>query len=187
MRGKTWTFVRPRDAEKVIRFEATGETFGAKYKAQGWLRDHGYRYGSTSVPCPFVAAMKGEHYTLPQKLYNFSQDDYMQVGAVMYSYDYRDGWVEVWLVEPMIILDLVLKHQWYDMIVSGEKREEYRDRDKWLRRIRSKPYTHVRFRRGYTGTAAIYRIDGIAIGTGRPDWGAPADTPVIIIRIGEKY
>lgn len=32
-------------------------------------------------------------------------------------------------------LDLVLKHKWYDMIASGEKREEYRDVDTWAHRL----------------------------------------------------
>lgn len=89
--------------------------------------------------------------------------------------------------EPMLILDLVLTYKWYDMIVSGKKREEYRNIAKWLKRILSKPYTHVRFRRGYTSTATIYRIDGIACGMGRTEWGAPADERVVIIRIGERY
>ena len=34
------------------------------------------------------------------------------------------------------ILDLVLKGQWYDMIESGEKPEEYRDKKPyWIKRL----------------------------------------------------
>lgn len=36
----------------------------------------------------------------------------------------------------MKILDLVLKHKWYDMYLSGEKSEEYRDiTPYWFRRL----------------------------------------------------
>ena len=36
----------------------------------------------------------------------------------------------------MKILDLVLKHKWYDMIASGEKREEYREiKPYWFKRL----------------------------------------------------
>lgn len=36
-----------------------------------------------------------------------------------------------------------------------------------------KELTHARFRRGYTHTAMLFRIDNIAIGRGKPEWGAP--------------
>lgn len=188
MRGNIWNFNKPCDPEKVIRFEnTTGETFGAMYKAKAWLNAHGYVYGSTDAVSPYLPAMKGDRYELPQKLYNFELDDYLQVNAVCYSHDYRSGWVEVWLVEPMYILDLVVTYKWYDMILSGEKREEYRDIQKWRRRIVGKPYTHVRFRRGYTSTCQILRVDRITTGIGREDWGAPQDRKVFIIRLGERY
>jgi len=186
MRGNLWNFNRPRDPEKVMRFENTGETFSALYKAKAWLSEHGYRYGSTDIG-PYLPAMKGEEYDLPQKLHNFDLDDYLRVNAVCYSNDYREGWVEVWLVEPMYILDLVLTYKWYDMILSGEKREEYRDLDKWRKRIVGKPYTHVRFRRGYTSTCQILRLDGVTSGIGRAEWGAPLDKKVLIIKLGERY
>ena len=36
----------------------------------------------------------------------------------------------------MKILDLILKHKWYDMIASGEKREEYREiKPYWEKRL----------------------------------------------------
>lgn len=36
----------------------------------------------------------------------------------------------------MIILDLILKGKWYDMIASGEKPEEYREiKSYWIKRI----------------------------------------------------
>ena len=186
MRGNIWNFVRP-SADKIIRFENKGETFSAMYQAQHWLYDNGYKYGSSCCPSPYIPAMKGEHYTLPQKLYNFDLEDYLQVNAVMYSPDYREGYVEVWLVEPMYCLDLVLKYKWYDMIESGEKPEEYRDIQKWRKRIVGKPFTHVRFHRGYTAKSMVFRFDGLRIGRGNTQWGAPADRDVFIISLGERY
>lgn len=187
MRGKLWTFVRPQDASKIVRFESDGTLFSAMYKAKRWLLDNGYRYGSADTGA-YIPAIKGEEYTLPQKLYNFEIEDYLQVNAVCYSGDYRDGWVEVWLVEPMYILDLILKHEWYAMIERGEKPEEYRDLcDHWRRRILGKPYTHVRFHDGYTTTVMLWRIDGVRVGRGNVAWGAPADRDVIILSLGERW
>ncbi len=44
-----------------------------------------------------------------------------------------------------------------------------------------KPYTHVRFRYGYTKRTFIHKIDSITIGRGKPEWGAPTDRDVFII------
>lgn len=98
----------------------------------------------------------------------------------------------------MKILDLVLKGKWYDMEVSGEKTEEYREiKGHWIQRllrggyIRNtipvfQQYTHVRIRRGYTSTTALFPIKEMTIGYGNPDWGAPTDREVFIIKLGEK-
>lgn len=43
-------------------------------------------------------------------------------------------------------------------------------------------YTHVRFHYGYTQRCFINRIDSITIGRGNPEWGAPTDRDVFIIR-----
>ena len=188
MRGKQWSFIRPVKEGAVIRFlNSSGETFGAKYQAQAWLHEHGYRYGSSDWG-PYIPAIKAEKYDLPQKLYNFDLEDYKRVNAVMYSQDYRDGWVEVWLVEYMCCLDLPLKYKWFDMIDRGEKLEEYRDK-KWLKRLRLHEYTHIRFRRGYTSRTAIFRYDGFRFGTPKPGWCEPEDEgkELLVIKIGERY
>ena len=92
----------------------------------------------------------------------------------------------------MKILDLTLKKRWYEMIESGGKREEYREyKDYWRKRLidqdklRPKPYTHVRFRYGYTKRTMLYKIDEIIIGRGNPYWGAPTDKDVFIIKFHE--
>lgn len=44
-------------------------------------------------------------------------------------------------------------------------------------------YTHVRFRYGYTKRTMMFTIDSITTGfDGRPEWGAPTDKPVFIIK-----
>lgn len=45
-----------------------------------------------------------------------------------------------------------------------------------------KPYTHVLFRYGYTKRCFIHKIDSITIGRGNPEWGAPIDRDVFIIK-----
>lgn len=186
MRGKLWNFIRPADPKKVMRFENTGKDFSAMYQAQHWLHENGYCYGSSDCS-HYIPAMKGERYTLPQKLYNFDLKEYLRVNAVCYSNNYRGGWVEVWQVEPMYILDLVVTYRWYDMILNDEKREEYRDIEKWRKRIVGKPYTHVRFHRGYTSTCQLLRLDSVMSGIGRAEWGAPQDKKVLILKLGERY
>lgn len=109
----------------------------------------------------------------------------------------------------MRVLDLPLKKEWYNMIESGIKREEYRKiKPYWCKRLAvcSNPlcwwrdgnkgchfrqalqclnrlsYTHVRFRYGYTTRTMFFEIDSITIGMGKPEWGAPTDQPVFIIK-----
>ena len=98
------------------------------------------------------------------------------------------------------ILHLPLKAKWYDMQESGIKTEEYREQTPyWCKRLlgvdtplfshrygyqacNPKGYTHVLFRYGYTKRCFINRIDSITIGRGRPEWGAPTDRDVFIIK-----
>ena len=97
----------------------------------------------------------------------------------------------------MIILDLVLKTKWYEMIESGEKTEEYREfKDYWVRRLGKKvglnpwggphyefsPFTHVRFHCGYTNRTMLREIESMRLGYGKPEWGAPKGTRVFIIK-----
>lgn len=131
----------------------------------------------------------------------------------------------------MIILDLPLKKEWYNMIESGVKPEEYREvtpywcnrllygcplgiKDYWepvLERTfeaisengerlpnsynlqhllawqyGTRGYTHVRFRYGYTKRTMLFELDNIRIGFGNPEWGAPEDKEVFILKIGKR-
>lgn len=85
--------------------------------------------------------------------------------------------------DDMKVLHLVLKSKWYKMQECGDKTEEYRDvTEYWTDRILFKHFTHVCFHQGYTNTTFIRKIDCIAIGYGRPEWGAPLNRKVIIIK-----
>ena len=108
----------------------------------------------------------------------------------------------------MIILHLPLKKEWYEMIESGVKTEEYREiKPYWENRIRCQAYgvcspkapclrartvgdcgiryTHVKFSYGYTKRTMTFEIESISIGRGNPEWGAPAED-VFIIKLGTR-
>lgn len=101
----------------------------------------------------------------------------------------------------MKTLYLPLKKEWYEMIESGEKREEYREFSKyWEKRLIEEYKTHkdspvsqcflkrfhaVCFSYGYTKRRMLWECEGITIGQGRPEWGAP-DYAVFIIKLGKR-
>lgn len=86
----------------------------------------------------------------------------------------------------MKILYLSLKAQWYEMIESGEKKEEYREiKEYWLKRLSDKHYDAVQFSYGYTERTMMFEIESITTGKGNPQWGAP-DKDVFIIRLGRR-
>ncbi len=105
------------------------------------------------------------------------------------------------------VLRLVLKKPWYDMIASGEKREEYRDATRyWTRRIRNvakkameliggkgKLPVVIAFSCGYTKADMFFECDGITrhfeysvrCTSPRMAWGEP-DTSHYVIKLGER-
>ena len=121
-------------------------------------------------------------------------------------------------------LFLPLKKEWYEMIESGVKTEEYREiKPYWIKRLleiidvhhthyeniddecawfyanrvelmktdyglggfRVKSYKCVTFSYGYTKRTMTFQLEGISIGRGRKDWGAPKED-VFIIHLGRK-
>lgn len=71
--------------------------------------------------------------------------------------------------ELCAVLPLVLKRKWYDMIESGEKKEEYRDFTPfWQKRIENFLYLNpgknyvVAFQRGYKKPSMWFTLYGIA-------------------------
>lgn len=51
--------------------------------------------------------------------------------------------------------------------------------------VKIKDYTHVKFSYGYTKRTMTFEIERIAIGKGKPEWGAPAED-VFIIKLGKR-
>ena len=88
-------------------------------------------------------------------------------------------------------LRLNLKAVWYNLIESGEKKEEYREiKDYWTKRLTQEDgtfvgYDTITFVYGYTKKEMTFKCAGIRVGKGNPAWGAPEDD-VYIISIGEK-
>lgn len=78
-------------------------------------------------------------------------------------------------------LHLVVKRQWYDMIVNGNKREEYRIiKPYWSKRLFAHIFTHVAFHNGYSATVATFELIHIFVGFGMQQWGAPSEIVYII-------
>jgi len=87
----------------------------------------------------------------------------------------------------MKILHLTLKKQWFDMIKSGEKREEYREiKPYWDKRL-NKSYDVIRFRNGYSKGSPVITVEikEILTGLGIVEWGAPEGEKVYILKLGE--
>lgn len=85
------------------------------------------------------------------------------------------------------VLRLTLKRKWFDMIASGEKREEYREIKDWIiSRLHGKTYDAVEFSNGYGAHVPKVTVEflGWGTGTGRAKWGATPGKPTIIIRLG---
>ncbi len=111
---------------------------------------------------------------------------------------------------PPKVLHLFLRHKWYDMIASGEKKEEYRDIKIWGRRVCTFGRTElcegkcrecqylingdiyhttvnkVCLHRGYTSTTLTYEVPLITIKEGNTDWGAPKGKEVISLWLYKK-
>lgn len=103
-------------------------------------------------------------------------------------------------------LYLPLKKEWFEMIESGEKREEYRAiKPYWMRRLCPKwqscclclnqgiltcigkglgrSYERVVFSYGYTRRRMCFNLISVSVGIGNSAWGAPP-SPVFILKLG---
>jgi len=84
------------------------------------------------------------------------------------------------------VLRLTLKRKWFDMIASGEKREEYRTPEKWiLSRLEGKEYDRIEFKNGYGQNVPTMEVEylGWSIDFGQLRWGAGFDE-LVVIRLG---
>lgn len=112
------------------------------------------------------------------------------------------------MMPDMKCLHLTLNRRWFDLIASGEKKEEYRelkeywanrliwdqfswDFKNWQSHIAAAPdlfFNHfdtIVFKNGYSKKSPIMEVEfnGIRIGKGQSKWGAP-DCDVFIISLG---
>lgn len=86
----------------------------------------------------------------------------------------------------MKILHFTLSKRWFEMIVRGEKREEYREiKDYWIKRLEGKDYDAIQFRNGYSPTSptVLVYLNRIVKRVGKPEWGAP-EHPVYVLKLG---
>jgi hypothetical protein len=104
----------------------------------------------------------------------------------------------------MKTLHLTLKKKWFDMIASGEKKEEYRElKDFWRDRlyVNKVTYTHgyptfkrvfkkfdvVVFKHGYARNAPTITLEwlGCDIGPAKPEWSDNWQGNVFVIKLGK--
>lgn len=87
-------------------------------------------------------------------------------------------------------LHLVLKHEWFFLIESNIKKEEYREikpyYEQRLSKENIKNFDKVCFHRGYTSNTMTFEIISISKGKGKTEWGAPKDREVFIIKLGKR-
>jgi hypothetical protein len=99
-------------------------------------------------------------------------------------------------MDELKALELTIKKKWFDMIVSGEKKEEYREtKQYWITRLckridenhlEIKRFSRVRFRNGYGKNAPVHvrNIESIFIGEGKSEWGAKDNENYFVIKLG---
>lgn len=101
--------------------------------------------------------------------------------------------------KPMLpaVLKLTVKKEWFDLIKSGEKTEEYREiKEYWNNRltyreapfvIREKRYEYIEFKNGYSKDAPtiITECKGVSVGKPTQNGKHLFDKDVFIISIGD--
>jgi hypothetical protein len=110
---------------------------------------------------------------------------------------------------PMLpaVLRLTLKKKWYDMILSGEKKEEYRElKSYWIPRLlcnfdwdkskneiqlnggsyQVKNFNRIEFKNGYGKDAPTMLVEfkGVKIGEAKPEWSDNWQGEVFTISLG---
>lgn len=109
------------------------------------------------------------------------------------------NFIEISRKANMRNLNLTLNKKWFDMIASGEKKEEYREiKDYWTKRLTNqnslfdngeiKHFDTVTFKNGYSPFSPMmsFEVKEIVIAEGKPEWGAEKGAKYYVIRLGEK-
>lgn len=102
------------------------------------------------------------------------------------------------------MLILPIKKKWFDMIASGEKKEEYREikpywKTRFLNELKRTAFYNlslytvdipiwVIFRNGYRKDSPTIKCEcTISTGGGKPEWGAEPNKEYLILDIWEVY
>lgn len=88
------------------------------------------------------------------------------------------------------MLTLPIKKKWFDMILSGEKKEEYRDLSPHYKSIFHKylgQSVKIRFRNGYRKDSPSFECAVIPrVGYGHPEWGAEPNKGYFVLTIQQE-
>lgn len=85
------------------------------------------------------------------------------------------------------IVSMPIKKKWFDMILRGEKKEEYREhKPYWGKRLFGKNITHLKLINGYGKDKPylIVELRHIVLAIGNKELGAPMEH-VLILKLGE--
>jgi len=90
------------------------------------------------------------------------------------------------------VLNMTLKKEWFDLIKSGEKKEEYREiKEYWLSRLLNEndeviKFDYVVFTNGYAANSPkiVVEYKGLKCATGKKKWGG-SDQKCIVIKLGK--
>lgn len=172
-------------------FHSISETAAALYHPCNFLAKEN-KYEHLSENELFVLLLKETEKVLDYK--NTETDLYKKIIRL------HDSTKEYLEAKDMLVLPI--KKEWFDMIISGQKTEEYREiKQYWKTRFQNaflKEYHHcvnleeypinVIFSNGYgTNMPRIHAMVTIGKGTGRPEWGAEAGKEYYVLKIHELW
>ena len=92
------------------------------------------------------------------------------------------------MIERRETLTLILTKLWYDLILCGFKKEEYREiKPFWNSRLEGKSYKQVVFINGYHPDARrmCFEVLDIKKDYGNPDWGGDLNHKDWVISLGK--
>jgi hypothetical protein len=105
------------------------------------------------------------------------------VGAVPFR-SLTTDWLDMEL--QIKILHLTLKKQWFDLIASGTKKEEYREMKPYWHKRLNQHFDAICFKNGYSAASPKVTVElkEVLTGLGIIEWGAPERQHVYILRLG---
>lgn len=208
-RGFKRDFNAMKDADVCVLLLPCGKS---AHTEAGWMKGHGKKV--------VVLMTQPQEAELMYKLFDKVLSNTLELVRYLDTLEGKNA--------DFLVLNLILKKIYYEMIHDEIKKEEYREiKPYWIKRlfmlnpehpdnnktksfnisekllskwkdnsleistlindgtIIPKGFTHVCFRRGYTNSPLFVRLKDIKVGIGNPQWGAPKDKPVFILKLGE--